>query len=89
MRRLLMGLLWFLVLAVGLFLLLQVGIAVYISTQAPKGADPATVIKVASDFAEAHAGTIRSLDALTLVAAVLLAGFGTLRGSLPGTRRKS
>lgn len=89
MRRLLMGLLWFLALAVGLFLLLQVGIALYILVTAPKGMGQAAMLKAASDFAEAHAGTIRNLDALTLVAAVLLAGLGTLRGSLPGTRKRN
>ena len=87
MRRLLMGLVWFVLLALGLFLLLQIGIAAYILITAPKGMDQAAMLKAASDFAEAHAGAIRNLDALTLVAAVLLAGFGTLRGKLPGTRR--
>lgn len=83
-----MGLLWFVVLALGLFLLLQVGIAIYIFMHAPKGASQEAVIQGARDFIDANVGTIHSLDALTLVAAVLLAGLGTLRGSLPGTRRK-
>ena len=82
-----MGLVWFLVLAVALFLLLQLGIAFYIMWQAPKGADQAALLQSARDFADAHAGTIGLLDELMLVAAVLLAGFGTLKGKLPGTRR--
>jgi len=84
-----MGLVWFLVLAVALFLLLQLVIVVYIMLQAPKGADQAALLQSAQAFADAHAGRIRLLDELVLVAAVLLAGFGTLRGKLPGTRPRS
>lgn len=89
MRRLLMGLVWFLVLAVALFLLLQLSIAFYLMLQAPKGADPAVILQSAGDFADSHAGLINSLDAMTLVAALLIAGFSTLRGSLPGTRPRN
>ena len=89
MRRILMGLLWFVVLAASLFLLLQIGIAAYILATSPKGMDQGALVKAASDFTDAHSGNIRNLDALTFVAAVLLAGFGTLRGSLPGTRRRN
>jgi hypothetical protein len=89
MRRVLMGLVWFLVLAVVLFLVLQILIALYITLQAPKGVDQAAVLKAATDFADGHAGTIRLLDSMTLIAAVLLAGFGTLRGVLPGTRPRT
>lgn len=84
-----MGLVWFLVLAVVLFLVLQILIALYITLQAPKGVDQAAALKSATDFAASHAGTIRLLDSMTLIAAVLLAGFGTLRGSLPGTRPRT
>ena len=87
MRRLLMCLVWFLVLAVALFLLLQLAIAFYIMLHEPRGADQAAMLKSARDFADLHAALIRDLDAMTLVTAVLLAGFGTLRGRLPGTRR--
>jgi preprotein translocase subunit SecG len=83
-----MGLVWFLVLAVALFLLLQLGIAFYIMVQAPKGADQAALLQAARGFTDAHAGSIGVLDELMLVAAVLLAGFGTLRGKLPGTHRR-
>ena len=89
MRRVLMGLVWFLVLVVALFLALQLAIAFYITLQAPKGVDQATVFKSATDFADSHAGTIRLLDSMTLIAAVLLAGFGTLKGVLPGTRPRT
>lgn len=89
MRRLLMGILWFLILAAGLFLLLQLVIALYLMVQTPEGAGQAAMLQYANDFAAAHAGTIRMFDSLTLVAAVLLAGFGTLRGVLPGTRKRS
>ena len=82
-----MGLVWFLVLAVALFLSLQLAIALYIMATAPKGLDQAALVQSARDFADTHAGTIKLLDELVLVAAVLLAGFGTLRGKLPGTRR--
>lgn len=87
MRRFFMGLVWFVLLAVGLFLLLQLAIAFYIMLQTPKGADQAAVLQSARAFADSHAGAIQLLDGLVLVAAVLLAGFGTLRGKLPGTRR--
>ena len=88
MRRLVMGLVWFLVLAVALFLLLQLAIALYIMAESPKGLSQAALVESAQAFADAHAGTIRLLDELVLVAAVLLAGFGTLKGKLPGTRRR-
>jgi preprotein translocase subunit SecG len=88
MRRVLMGLVWFLVLAVVLFLVLQILITLFIILQAPKGVDQAAVLKSASDFADSHAGTIRLLDSMTLITAVLLAGFGTLKGVLPGTHRQ-
>jgi preprotein translocase subunit SecG len=88
MRRLSMGILWFLVLAAALFLLLQLVIALYIMVQTPKGAGQAAMVQYATDFAASHAGVIRALDSLTLVAAVLLAGFGTMRGMLPGTRKR-
>ena len=88
MRRLLMGLLWFLVLAVALFLLLQLGIAFYIMAQAPKGMDQTALLQSARDFTDAHARAIGLLDEIMLMAAVLLAGLGTLKGKLPGTRRR-
>ena len=84
-----MGILWFLGLAVALFLLLQLAIALYIIASAPKGRDQAAALQYATDFAASHAGMIRIMDSLTLVASVLLAGLGTLRGKLPGTRRPS
>lgn len=87
MRRVLMGCVWFLVLAVALFLLLQLAIALYIMLQVPKGAGQEALLQSAQAFADTHVGTIRLLDELVLVAAVLLAGFGTLKGKLPGTRR--
>ncbi len=89
MRRVLIGLLWFLAFAAGLFLLLQIGIAIYLMLQAPKGASQAVMTQYATDFAATHAGLIGTLDSLSFVAAVLLAGFGTLRGVLPGTRKRS
>lgn len=85
----LMGFVWFLALAAGLFLLLQLAIALVILLEAPKGADQAAALRFAGAFADAHAGLIRSLDSMTLIAAVLIAGFGTLKGSLPGTRRRN
>jgi len=83
-----MGLVWFVALALGLFLLLQLAIAFYIMLQTPTGAGQAAMLQSAQAFADSHAGTIRLLDGLVLVAAVLLAGFGALRGKLPGTRRR-
>ena len=88
MRRLVIGLVWFLVLAVALFLLLQLAIALYIMAEAPKGLGQAALMQSAQAFADAHAGTIKLLDELVPVAAMLLAGFGTLKGRLPGTRRR-
>ena len=50
MRRVLMGLVWFLVLAVALFVVLQILIALYITLQAPKGVDQAAALKAATDL---------------------------------------
>lgn len=89
MRRLLVGGLWFLVLAFALLLLVQLGVALYVVANAPNHADQQAMIQAGNDFALSHLGLIRGLDLAALLAAALMAGFGVRRGVLPGIRRPS
>lgn len=86
MRRVLVGSLWFLVLAFALLLLVQLGVALYVVVVAPAHANQQAMIRAGTAFAQLHLGLIRSLDLAALLAAGLMAGFGTFRGLLPGTR---
>jgi len=86
-RRVLVGGLWFLVLAFALLLLVQLGIAIYVVASAPSHGDQQAMIKAGNDFALSHLGVIRGLDLAALLAAALMAGFGVHRGVLPGARR--
>lgn len=87
MRRVLVGSLWFLVLAFALLLLVQLGIAFYVVASAPSHTEQQLMMQTANDFAQSHLGLIRGLDLAALLAAALMAGFGAHRGVLPGTRR--
>lgn len=89
MRRVLVGGLWFLVLAFALLLLVQLGIALYVVASAASYTDQQAMIQSANDFALTHLGLIRGLDLAALLAAALMAGFGAHRGLLPGTRRSA
>lgn len=87
MRRVLVGGLWFLVLAFALLLLVQLGIALYVVAGTPSHADQQAMLQAGNNFALSHLGLIRGLDLVAVLAAALMTGFGVHRGVLPGTRR--
>jgi hypothetical protein len=87
MKRALLGVLWFLLLSVALWLLASVGLAIYILGKLPANADQGVLIQAASDLAAAHADVVQGIDLGALSVAAVLAGWGTVKGKLPGTRR--
>lgn len=87
MKRLFLGIAWFLLLCAGLWLLANMGLVVLILKQLPANADQSVMIQAASDYAYAHADGIRRMDLAILLLAALLAILGTLTGKLPGTRK--
>lgn len=79
---------WTLALPVLLFVLLQVGVAIYLKTHVTS-TDPGAILQQAQDFADAHAGTLQELDLAALMLGIGAGLWGGLRGRLPGTRRPS
>lgn len=79
---------WVLALPVLLFVLLQVGVAVYLKLHVT-ATDPAAILQQAQDFAEAHAGTLQQLDLAAVALGLGLGLWGGLGGRLPGTRKAS
>ena len=87
MKRVLIGLLWFLLLAVGLWLLSSVILALYIMRTLPANAAEGAMIQGASDWAAAHADAIQEIDLVAVLLAAALSVWGTVKGRLPGTRK--
>lgn len=79
---------WTLALPVLLFVLLQVGVAIYLKTHVT-ATDPAAILQQAQDFADTHAGTLQQLDLAALLLGIGAGLWGGLGGRLPGTRRRS
>ena len=82
-----MGLLWFALLSVGLWLLSSVILALYIMRQLPANAAEGAMIQAASDWAAVHADVIQAMDLVAVLLAAVLAVWGTVKGKLPGTRK--
>ena len=88
MKRVLMGVLWFVVLYVALAIAVFVVPSLMIARSLPAGASQDQIIKAASDFSLQHAGALGAARWAALLIALLLAMVGTVRGKLPGTKPK-
>jgi hypothetical protein len=87
MKRIWIGLLWFVLLSVGLWLLSSVMLALYIMSKLSAHAAEGAMVQAASDWAAAHADFIQEIDLGALLLAAVLAVWGTAKGKLPGTRK--
>lgn len=87
MKRLFLGIAWFLILFAGLWLLVSLAMAIAILRSLPANSDQAAMIQAATDYASVHAETIHVVHLAVLVLAAVLAILGTLKGKLPGTRK--
>lgn len=87
MKRIGLGVLWFVVLFVVLYLLAQIGVALTALHGVHDFHDQQAVIGAATGFVGAHLGLIRTLDWAALLLAVAIAVLGTWKGVLPGTRK--
>ena len=87
MKRVLLGLVWFVLLSLGLWLLASVILAMCMLSKLPANAAEGAMIQAASDWAAAHADTVQKIDLGALLLAAVLAVWGTAKGKLPGTRK--
>lgn len=88
MKRVLMGVLWFVVFYVALAIVVFVVPSLMIARGLPAGASQDQIIQSASDFSLQHAGTLSAARWAALLVALLSAMAGTAKGKLPGTKPK-
>lgn len=88
MKRVLMGVLWFVAIYVVLAIVVFVVPSLMIARGLPAGANQDQIIQAASDFSLQHAGVLSAARWAALLIALLLAIVGTAMGKLPGTKPK-
>ena len=88
MKRVLMGVLWFVVFYVALVIVVFVVPSLMILRGLPPGASQDQISQAATDFSLQHAGALSAARWAALLVALLLAILGTVKGKLPGTRQK-
>lgn len=88
MKRVLLGVAWFLGIWVGLILVSSIIIGVWATRSVPAGANAEQGMQAANDFALAHAALFGAVRWGVFLVALLVAGLGTWKGVLPGTRKK-
>lgn len=90
MKRVLMGILWFIIFFVVLYIIFSVvvGYLVMHSTDIQGAANYQQSLQTGMAFAQAHATTLALWRLAILIVSALLAVVGTLKGFLPGTRKK-
>lgn len=88
MKRVLMGVLWFVVFYVALVIVVFVVPSLMILRGLPAGASQDQISQAAADFSLQHAGALSAARWAALLIALLLAILGTVKGKLPGTRQK-
>lgn len=91
MKRVLMGVVWFVVFFVILYIIFSiiVGVAVAHSAGIVHAESFQQSMEASRAFAAAHAGTLAVWRLVILVASILLSVGGTLKGWLPGTKKKT
>lgn len=89
MKRVVMGVVWFVLFFVILYIIFSVVVA-YLALHGagiqPHG-DQQQMLGAAMAFSRAHAGALSAWRVAILVAAIVLAAAGTVKGVLPGTRK--
>ncbi|HEY1991733.1 MAG TPA: hypothetical protein VGH71_04675 [Gammaproteobacteria bacterium] len=88
MKRVLLGVLWFVAFWAALTVLVFVVPALMILRGLPAGASQDQISQAAADFSLGHAGALSAARWAALLIALLLAILGTAKGKLPGTRQK-
>ena len=86
MKRVLMGLLWFLVFFVALYVAACLVVALYLRGQLPPGADAQQATEMMKDFMSAHAAAVSATFWAMVLVALFAAVLGSLKGMLPGTK---
>jgi len=88
MKRVLIGLAWFVGIWLALFILASVALSVYLRKDMSADATMQQGMDAAYGFAAEHAGAISAMRWGIFLAAALAAILGTWKGMLPGTQQK-
>lgn len=88
MKRALMGVLWFVVFFVALYVAACLVVALYLRGQLPSGTNPQQAMDLMQQFMYAHAAAVSAGFWALVLAALFAAVFGTFKGMLPGTKPK-
>lgn len=87
MKRVLLGIVWFLVILLILLVVSGVVLSVWATREASAAGDTASAVDAAYGFADRHAMVIAAVRIGTVLGAFLAAVYGTWKGLLPGTRK--
>ncbi|HEX2667779.1 MAG TPA: hypothetical protein VHP13_05350 [Gammaproteobacteria bacterium] len=87
MKRIGVGIVWFIAFWLGLTLLMSIVVGVWASRSVPPGANMQQGIDAATAFVADHAALLTTLRISILLLALLGAVIGTLKGVLPGTKK--
>lgn len=88
MKRVLMGVLWFVVFFVALYVAACLVLALYLRGQLPPGADSQQATDIMRQFMAVHAAAFSAGFWTLVLVALFAAVLGTLKGRLPGTKPK-
>lgn len=87
MKRIGMGIVWFVVFFVVLYLGLSVALSVYVSSHLPADASLQEGKDAATNFVLEHGPAMRMTVSSIALLSLLAAAVGTLKGVLPGTKK--
>ena len=90
MKRVLLGVVWFAAFFVTLYVIFSVIVAfLALHGSGVQPGDREAALQAAVAYSRAHAQALAVWRLVILLAAILLAVWGTLKGWLPGTRKKT